>query len=117
MVQKDDVLCRLRNEQAASFFRDAFSKMLEHKAAIARLNGVVEGKDPIFDEELKEKAPQLVEDQMRIFVAQQRQQAIELDLLNDQLQQKKQEINEMMGRRDQLRASLKLAQKQSYNFV
>lgn len=112
VVQKGDVLCRLRNEQAASFFRDAFSKMLEHKAAIARLNGVVEGTTPVFDDELREKAPQLVEDQMRIYVAQKRQQAIEIELLNDQYEQKRQEIREMVGRRDQLRASLKLAQKQ-----
>jgi len=111
-VKKGDVLCRLRNEQAASFYRDAFAKMLEHKAAIARLIGVVEGIDPVFDKELKEKAGQLVNDQQRIFKTQMEQFRIEVSLLKDQYQQKKQEISEMAGRRKQLRASLKLAQKQ-----
>lgn len=112
VVEKGDVLCRLSNEQAASFYRDAFAKMLEHKAAIARLLGVVEGRPPVFDDELKEKAPQLVEDQMRIFTAQKQQFEIEVELLRNQYNQKKQEVSEMVGRRRQLRASLKLAEKQ-----
>ncbi|QJB57140.1 HlyD family type I secretion periplasmic adaptor subunit [Pseudodesulfovibrio sp. zrk46] len=112
VVKKGDVLCRLRNEQAASFYRDAFAKALEHKAAIARLIAIVEGIDPVFDEELREKAPQLVDDQMRIFKAQLRQFDIELELLTDQMEQKKQEVREMRGRRKQLQSSLKVAEKQ-----
>lgn len=111
VVEKGDVLCRLRNEQAASFYRDAFAKMLEHRAAIARLLGVVEGITPVFDKELVEKAPQLVGDQERIYKAQMAQFDIEVNLLRNQHQQKMQEINEMEGRRKQLRASLRLAQK------
>jgi len=112
VVEKGDVLCRLRNEQAASFYRDAFAKMLEHRAAISRLIGVVEGMKPVFDDELMEKAPQLVEDQNRIYKAQMNQFDIEVGLLKDQYEQKRQEISEMKGRRKQLLAGLRLAQKQ-----
>ncbi|QGY40203.1 HlyD family type I secretion periplasmic adaptor subunit [Pseudodesulfovibrio cashew] len=112
VVEKGDVLCRLRNEQAASFFRDASAKALEHEAAIARLNGVVDGEPPVFSAELKEKAPQLVDDQMRIYKADMDQFNIEVSLLQDQYEQKKQEIAEMRGRRRQLQSSLKVAQKQ-----
>ncbi len=112
VVEKGAVLCRLHNEQAASFYRDAFSKGLEHRAAIARLIAVVEGMDPVFDEELVEKAPQLVGDQKRIFEAQRNQLNIELSLLRDQYEQKQQEVNEMVSRRRQLAKSLKVAQKQ-----
>ncbi|SOB60240.1 Type I secretion membrane fusion protein, HlyD family [Pseudodesulfovibrio profundus] len=112
VVEKGDVLCRLHNEQAASFYRDAQAKALEHRAAIARLIGVVEGIEPVFDEELKEKAPQLVNDQRRIFKAQKEQLDIELALLRDQYEQKQQEVNEMAGRRKQLLSSLKVAEKQ-----
>lgn len=112
VVEKGTVLCRLRNEQAASFYRDAFAKTLEHRAAIARLIAVVEGIDPVFDEELLQKAPQLVEDQLRIFKAQKEQLAIELSLLKDQYEQKQQEVTEMIGRKRQLGRSLKVAQKQ-----
>ncbi|CCH49989.1 HlyD family type I secretion periplasmic adaptor subunit [Pseudodesulfovibrio piezophilus] len=112
VVKKGDVLCRLHNEQAASFYRDAFAKALEHRAAIARLIAIVEGIEPVFDDELVEKAPQLVQDQRRIYKAQLDQFDIEVSLLQDQYEQKNQEINEMKARRNQLDSSLKVAKKQ-----
>jgi len=111
-VDKGTVLCRLHNEQAASYYRDAFAKALEHRAAIARLLAEVEEIEPVFDDELMEKAPQLVSDQQRIFKAKQVQLAIELGLLEDQYVQRRQEINEMEGRKRQLSRSLKIALKQ-----
>jgi len=111
-VQKGDLLCRLSNEQAASFYRDAMSKALEHRAAIARLLAEVEGVEPVFDEEVRTRAPQLVEDQYRIFEAQRDQVGIELRLLQDQFEQRQQEVSEMEGRRRQLMQSLEVAQKQ-----
>lgn len=111
VVEKGDVLCRLRNEQAASFYRDAFAKALEHQAAIARLIAVVESMPPVFDDELREKAPQLVDDQMRIYKASQQQFDIEVSLLRDQYTQKRQEIGEMRSRLKQLRSSLEVAKK------
>jgi len=111
-VQKGDILCRVSNEQAASFYRDAKSKALEHKAAIARLVAEADGTEPVFDEELMEEASQLANDQMRIFKAQKEKNAIELDLLQDQYEQKQQEVNEMASRRRQLIKSLDNAKKQ-----
>jgi len=112
VVEKEALLCRLRNEQAASFLRDAQTKALEHRAAIARLTAVVEDHDPVFDDELKEKAPQLLQDQLHIFQAQKNQLSIELGVLRDQYEQKESEVTEMEGRRRQLEKSLKVAQKQ-----
>lgn len=112
VVEKGTILCRLRNEQAASYYRDADAKADEHAAAIARLLAVVEEKDPVFDEELKAKEPQLVADQMRIFKTAVQQLNIELNLLRDQYEQKQQEVTEMVGRRKQLLQSLKVAKKQ-----
>ncbi|NDV18292.1 HlyD family type I secretion periplasmic adaptor subunit [Pseudodesulfovibrio sp. JC047] len=111
-VNKDDILCRLHNEQAASYYRDAYAKALEHKAAIARLLAEVEDREPIFSEELKKEAPQLVQDQSRISRAQQEQLRIELGLLRDQYEQKQQEVSEMAGRKRQLQRSLDVAIKQ-----
>ena len=112
-VEKGDILCRVSNEQAASFYRDAKSKALEHKAAIVRLVAEAEGaEEPDFGEELTKEAPQLVDDQMRIFKAQQERLAIEVGLLQDQYEQKQQEVNEMVGRRRQLLKSLDVAKRQ-----
>ena len=112
VVEKGTVLVRLHNEQAASYYRDAFAKGLEHRAAIARLNAEVGDGEPVFEKELMEKSPQLVADQLRIFKAQMVQFSIELGLLRDQYEQKRQEVNEMLGRKRQLARSLKIAQKQ-----
>nr|WP_287410703.1 HlyD family type I secretion periplasmic adaptor subunit [Pseudodesulfovibrio sp.] len=111
-VDKGDILCRLHNEQAASYYRDAFAKAMEHRAAIARLVAEVEDRDPVFDDELKKEAPQLVNDQLRISRAQQQQLKIELSLLQDQYEQKQQEVSEMAGRKRQLQRSLEVALKQ-----
>ncbi|MCJ2163469.1 MULTISPECIES: HlyD family type I secretion periplasmic adaptor subunit [unclassified Pseudodesulfovibrio] len=112
-VEKGDILARLSNEQAASYYRDAFSKALEHKAAIARLlaEADVTG-EPVFPEEVMKEAPQLAEDQLRIYKAQQNKMAIEIGMLEDQFEQRQQEINEMIGRRRQLQQSLEVAEKQ-----
>jgi len=112
-VEKDDILCRLSNEQAASYYRDAFSKALEHRAAIARLVAEAQGANaPVFDKELMEEAPELVRDQTNIFRAQKRKLDIEISLLRDQYEQRQQEVNEMIGRRRQLHKSLEVAEKQ-----
>ncbi len=112
VVEKGTILCRLRNEQAASYYRDAAAKADEHEAAIARLLAFVEDKKPVFSKELREKEPQLIIDQLRIFRAERRQLDIELSLLRDQYEQKEQEVNEMNGRRKQLAQSLVVAKKQ-----
>ncbi|WP_319543094.1 HlyD family type I secretion periplasmic adaptor subunit [uncultured Pseudodesulfovibrio sp.] len=111
-VDKGDILCRLHNEQAASYYRDAFGKAMEHRAAIARLVAEVEDREPVFDEELQKEAPQLVQDQLRISRAQREQLKIELSLLQDQYEQKQQEVSEMAGRKRQLQQSLDVALKQ-----
>ncbi|MBG0789674.1 MAG: HlyD family type I secretion periplasmic adaptor subunit [Desulfovibrionaceae bacterium] len=111
-VAKGDIICRISNEQAASYYRDAKSKAQEHRAAIARLEAEAEGGEPVFNEELMAESPQLVEDQKRIFAAQRDKINIELGLLRDQYEQKKQEVNEMVSRRRQLRKSLENAEKQ-----
>ncbi|WP_243544992.1 HlyD family type I secretion periplasmic adaptor subunit [Pseudodesulfovibrio tunisiensis] len=111
-VQKGDVLCRLRNEQAASFYRDAYTKSQEHIATIARLTAEVEDKKPEFPEELVTEAPQLVADQLSIYNVQKEQLEIELEMLRDQYYQKKQEVKEMEGRRVQLAKSLDVALEQ-----
>jgi len=111
-VEKGDILCRLSNEQAASYYRDAYSKAQEHRVAIARLTAEANDTEPIFPKEVKEKDPQLIEDQMRIFKAQRDKLTIEISLLEDQYLQREQEVNEMIARRNQLKLSLDVAEKQ-----
>ncbi|WP_147818646.1 HlyD family type I secretion periplasmic adaptor subunit [Salidesulfovibrio onnuriiensis] len=111
-VEKDDLICRLRNEQAASFYRDAKAKSRELRASISRLQAEVDGTIPVYADDLMGEAPQIVEDQMRIYRARKEQLKIELSLLQSEYEQKKQEVEEMEGRRKQLLKSLKVAERQ-----
>lgn len=112
IVEKGTVLVRLDNESAASFFRDAVSKSYEHMAAIARLEAELAGKDPVYPPDVVQKAPQVVADQTSIHNARKRQLELELGVLESQLSQKRQEVDEMVGRQGQLGASLRVAQEQ-----
>ena len=112
IVEKGTVLVRLDNESAASFFRDAVAKSYEHMAAIARLEAEMAGKDPVYPQEVVQKAPQVVADQTSIHNARKRQLELELGVLESQLSQKRQEVDEMVGRQGQLGASLRVAQEQ-----
>lgn len=112
IVEKGTVLVRLDNESAASFFRDAVAKSYEHMAAIARLEAELSGKDPVYPPEVVENAPQVVADQTSIHNARKRQLELELSVLESQLTQKRQEVEEMVGRQGQLGASLRVAQEQ-----
>lgn len=111
-VDKGTLLCRLHNEQAASFYRDAAAKSQEHKAAVVRLVAEVDGVEPVYGQELMAEAPQLVEDQMRIYRSRQNKLEIELGLLKSEYKQKMQEVGEMKSRLKQLHGSLKIARRQ-----
>ncbi|MBI9110863.1 HlyD family type I secretion periplasmic adaptor subunit [Maridesulfovibrio ferrireducens] len=111
-VEKGEVLCRLQNEQAASSYRDAYAHSIEHHAAIARLKAQVEGTKPVFDKEVIDFAPQLVEEQLMTYHAQMRKNKIEIELLEDQYDQKVQEVAEMRNRKRLLMKNLQVALEQ-----
>jgi adhesin transport system membrane fusion protein len=112
IVQKGDVLVRISNEMARSSLEDVASQALEHQAAIARLEAEAGGTEPEFSEELKQKAPDAVRDQMAIYRARKAQLDHELAVLRSQYSQRVQEAREMTIRRNQAAQDLKLAQEQ-----
>jgi len=103
------VLVRIDNEQARSIFRDASSKILEHEAAIIRLEAEASGTDPVYSPELREKAPTITQDQLNIFHARKEQLLAEIRVFDAQRYQKQQEVEEMISRRKQLVQSHKIA--------
>jgi len=109
IVEKDQVLVRIDNEQARSIFRDASSKILEHEAAIIRLEAEASGTDPVYSPELREKAPTITQDQLNIFHARKEQLLAEIRVFDAQRYQKQQEVEEMISRRKQLVQSHKIA--------
>ncbi|UZP66915.1 HlyD family type I secretion periplasmic adaptor subunit [Desulfovibrio mangrovi] len=109
VVEKDEVLVRIDNEQARSLFRDAASKIMEHEAAIIRLEAEAEDREPVYTAEMQEKAPTIVRDQMSMFHTRREQLEAEMRVLDAQRFQKQQEVEEMISRRKQLIQSHKIA--------
>lgn len=113
IVEKGDILVRIDNAVAASQYREAFTKAMEHEAAIVRLTAEIEGREALeFPEEMQDFDAQLLADQRSIFRARQEQLEAELNVLESQLAQRRQEISEMQSRRNQLERSLNLAREQ-----
>ncbi|PLX71276.1 MAG: HlyD family type I secretion periplasmic adaptor subunit [Desulfuromonas sp.] len=113
IVNKGDTLARIDNTVAASHFREAAAKAIEHRAAILRLTAEINGETSVdFSVEDQDFDPQLLQDQKAIFDARRRQLDVEVNVLRAQLNQRKQEIVEMQSRREQLERSLSLAREQ-----
>jgi adhesin transport system membrane fusion protein len=111
-VEKGDVLVRLANTMAASQYRDAFAKSLEHEAAIARLTAEANQTDIAFPPIVLENDSQIANDQKVIYEARKKQLELEINILNSEFYQKEQEIEEVKGRRKELKKDLDLALEQ-----
>lgn len=112
IVEKGDVLVRLDNTVASSHYRDAFAKSIEHMAAIARLTAQVDNIAISFPPEVLDHDPQITKEQINLFEAHKNQLSLELKILRSEYNQKIQEIEEIKGKRTELRKSLKLAREQ-----
>ncbi len=109
IVERGELLARIDNEAAASTYRDAASKVVEHEAAIIRLEAEYAGTSPEFSEEFKRKAPQAVSDQMAAFTTRQAQNRSEEQVLRSQITQRSEEVKELQSRKTQLEESLQIA--------
>jgi adhesin transport system membrane fusion protein len=97
---------------AASQYRDAFAKSLEHEAAIARLTAEANQTDIAFPPIVLENDSQMANDQKVIFEARKKQFELEINILKSEYRQKEQEVEEVKGRRKELKKDLNLALEQ-----
>jgi adhesin transport system membrane fusion protein len=125
IVEAGEALARLDNEGAASSYRDALNRAMDHQAAIVRLNAELEGQPPAFPETdaaawLSEQlgvpvnaedgawAQRIFQDQREAWKARLQQKEAELSLLRSQHEQRRQEVEEQKVRRGQLESNLHL---------
>jgi len=110
IVEAGDVLVRIENTVAQASLEDARSQYLTLMATEARLIAELEDKDEIaFPPAVTNEAPTVAADQKRLFSARRRQLEAQVNVLESQARQRKQEVAEMNSRRQQLEQSLKLA--------
>ncbi len=113
VVEPNQLLVLLDNQSAQSFYRDAYAKALEHEAALIRLEAELKGEDPVYDDKFLGKSelmPQIVKDQLATHESKKQQQKSEMEVLEAQYQQRVQESDGMVARKEQLEISLKLVQ-------
>lgn len=111
-VEKDQIILRLDNEQAASVYRDAINKQKEHEAALIRLQAELDGKEPDYSSEYFKDKQNLVAEQMAIYHSKTQKLGYEVKVLESQLDQKKQEVEELLSKKKQQEGTLKLTTEQ-----
>ena len=110
IVDAGDVLVRIENTVAQASLEDARSQYLTLLATEARLVAEVDDKDEItFPPAVLNEAPTVASDQKRLFNARKRQLEAQVNVLESQARQRKQEVAEMASKRQQLEQSLSLA--------
>lgn len=128
VVEKNAPLARIENVMAGSTYRDAHNRMLDHMAAIIRLEAELKGEKPLFTEdfakefvegskdvredEMREKSRQIIRDHQNTHEARLQQREAELKLLESQFLQRQKDVEEQLSRKNQLEKSLKIAAEQ-----
>jgi adhesin transport system membrane fusion protein len=103
IVEKDQVLLRIENVNAAAKLRESRGKYLSLLATIARLEAESNGASDIqFPEEVVTEDPESANDELRLFTARKTSLEDQVNLLRDQATQKGQELAEQQGRIRQL---------------
>lgn len=110
-VKTDQVILRMRNVQAKADFSATNQKYLGLLATTIRLQAEAEGKTVlVFPKEVMEGAPDSVRAEQDAFTARRKQFAGQLDVLEQQLSQKRSEVDELNRRIADTSSVLKLAQ-------
>ncbi len=111
VVQEGQVILRMRNVQAQSDFAATTQKYLGLVASTTRLKAEAEGKDTVtFPKEVMEGALDSVRAEQDTFTARRKQIAGQLDVLKQQLDQKRSEVAELNRRIADTTSVLTLAQ-------
>jgi adhesin transport system membrane fusion protein len=116
IVDKGQVLMRIDNTVAESRLRELKQRYYAGLATVARLEAEIAGvQDPAqikFPEELLQSAPEVAQSEVSLFTVRQQQLQSQLAILQDQLEQRQQELAELKGKADNLRNSYALANKE-----
>lgn len=112
-VNKDDVIMRLRDVGAQSDLGSNEAKYLGMLAAVTRLQAEVEGKMTVdFPEDLMKRAPQSVSEELNAFRANKDKLSGQIQVLEQQLSQRKQEVNELNTKSSDLAGVIRLSQEE-----
>ncbi len=114
MVDKGQVLLRIDDTRFASSLRESRLQYLALLAKAARLRAETEGseKAPEMPGEVKTEAPQIGQRESRLFASRRQELETSIGILQQQVAQRRQEIEEQKAKRTQLNERYKLAQRE-----
>jgi len=114
VVEKDQVLLRIDDTRFGSSMRENRARLLALKARAARLLAQAEGTSADFPlpEAVLQKLPEVAEQERQLFREAQKKLDGELQILQQQVQQKETALKELNAKSQQLRGALSLARKE-----
>lgn len=112
-VAEGEPLARVDNVGAESQLKDIRTRILEQRAAILRLQAEENGITPVFPEAMRQSAPAVVASELNAFQSRQLQRQREKEVMESQLEQRKQEWQEQKQRADTFHQALELANRRS----
>jgi adhesin transport system membrane fusion protein len=112
IVKKDQPLMRIDDKRFAASYKEGQAKDVSQLAKIARLSAEATGAAFIAPSALKAKHANLIAEEKALFDSRRISLQSNLTVLQQQAEQRKQEITEKRSRMDQLKQSLSLADKE-----
>jgi adhesin transport system membrane fusion protein len=112
IVEKDQVLLRIDNLSAQTNLMEREARYNYLQGMVARLDAEINGTELVFPEVLKQKAPQIITEQINQYNLRQSQRSAELSVLESQTSQRNSEVREMAARLQQLNGNLRLKEEE-----
>ncbi|MCC8193685.1 MAG: HlyD family type I secretion periplasmic adaptor subunit [Deltaproteobacteria bacterium] len=107
-VEEGQALAKLSPRILEANLREAQARMRENEIAITRLQAEIDGKEPVYSEELMREFPNAIRDQMSAYRARMAQFASEADALESQIEQRNREVEEALAKRQQIEENLRI---------
>lgn len=109
LVDKGDVLMKIDDTRFSSSFRETQLKYWELMARVARLQAESEGKPLVLPEKLLFEQPILAADEQDLYASRQRRLESTISVLQQQAEQRQQELVERRAKQQQLQRSYELS--------
>ncbi len=111
VIEKGQVLFRIKNQYFISEKRENIIKLTAYQAKLKRITALLqEEKELVFDKDTYESIPIIIENEIALFESQKRRDSSELSILQEQLNQKKAQLKELEVRLENLSIEYNLSE-------
>ncbi|HWL67216.1 MAG TPA: HlyD family type I secretion periplasmic adaptor subunit [Geminicoccus sp.] len=112
MVEKDQVVARIDNVRAASDYRENVIRYYGLLASVERLQAQIDDREIQFPQEVLDQAPMIAKNELSLFQARRQQLDDQISVLNQQVEQRQNELRELANKEASLSDSLDLARQE-----